>query len=214
MTRSSWFTIAYAVMLGAAGPLTACASSGDSTAQMENRQSPMEESRLGQSPAAAPPAAQTTSGYTDAQVQSYVAARAEIERLTPAQTAEYQQQVSAILQRHNLSPDVYNTINAAAATDQTLANRIAASTTYTDAQLQAFVAASAEIDPLNRQLATATGEARTPIVEQIRAALERHDLGVATYNAIAARAQTDQQLAARIAALRTAQSPQPPPSDG
>ena len=36
--------------------------------------------------------------------------------------------------------------------------------TYTDAQLRSFVTASAEIDPLNRQLATATGEQRTAIV--------------------------------------------------
>lgn len=223
MTRSSWFTLAYALMLGVAGPLAACASRGDSAQAQSARPSALEESRLGQTPTTAPPApAQAASPYTDAQVQSFVAARAEIQRLTPGTTAEQQaqhtQQVSAILQRHNLAPDVYNEIDAAARTDQALANRItaasAASTTFTDAQLQSFIAASAEIDPLNRQLASAAGEARTPIVEQIRAALARHNLDVNTYNAIAARAQTDQQLAGRIAQLRTAQNPAPTPNEG
>jgi hypothetical protein len=223
MTRSSWFTLAYALMLGAAGPLAACASRGDSAEAASTRQSPIEESRLGQNQTTAPPASmQGASVYTDAQVRSFVAARAEILRVPAGQTAEQQagrtRQVSAILQRHNIAPDTYNEIDAAARTDQALANRVSAaavgSTAFTDAQLQAFVTASAEIDPLNRQLAAATGEARTPIVEQIRAALARNNLDVDTYNGIAARAQTDQALAARIATIRTAQNPAPPPSDG
>lgn len=73
--------------------------------------------------------------------------------------------------------------------------------TFTDAQLRSFAAASAEIDPLNRNLASASAEQRTQITGQIRAALERNNLDSDTYNAIAARAQSDRQLAARIAAL-------------
>lgn len=76
---------------------------------------------------------------------------------------------------------------------------------FTDAQLRSFAAASAEIDPLNRQLASASGEQRTQIVGQIRASLQRNNLDQATYNAIAARAETDTQLATRIASLRPAQ---------
>lgn len=215
MKRSSWFTLAYALMLGAAGPLAACASNADSTAAT-TRQSPLEESNLDENSAAQ---ATLTSPYNDAQIRSFVAARTEIQQLTPGQTAEAQaanqRRIGEILTRNNLAPDVYNAIEAAARTDQALANRVSAagasSTTFTDAQLQAFVAASAQIDPLNRQLATATPEQRTQIGSQIRAALAHHNLDIDTYNGIAARAQTDQALGQRIAQLRAAQ-PAPPPA--
>jgi hypothetical protein len=151
-------------------------------------------------------------------MQAYVAARAEIQRLTPGQTAEAQaqnqQRIGEILQRNSLAPDLYNEIEAAARTDQALANRVSAAavgTSFTDAQLQAFVAASAEIDPLNRQIATAPAEQRAEIGAQIRAALSRNNLDIDTYNGIAARAQIDQALGARIAQLRAAQ-PAPPPA--
>jgi hypothetical protein len=78
--------------------------------------------------------------------------------------------------------------------------------TFTEAQLRSFAAASVEVDPLSRSLASATAEQRTQIAGQIRTALQRRNLDADTYNAIAARAQTDTQLAARIAALRPAQS--------
>jgi hypothetical protein len=215
MTRSSWFTLAYALMLGAAGPLAACASNADSTAA-SSRPSALEESNLDESSAAQ---ASMASPYSDAQIQSFVAARAEIQQLTPGQTAEAQaatqQRIGEILSRNSLAPDVYNAIEAAARTDQALANRVSAagvsSTSCTDAQLQAFVAASAAIDPLNRQIATATPEQRTQIGAQIRAALSQHNLDIDTYNGIAARAQTDQALGQRIAQLRAAQ-PAPPPA--
>ncbi len=215
MTRSSWFTLAYALMLGAAGPLAACASNADGTAATA-RQSPLEESNLDESTAAQ---ATMNSPYSEAQIQSFVAARTEIQTLTPGQTAEAQaanqQRIGEILQRNNLAPDVYNAIESAARTDQALANRVAAAgvsnTSFTDAQLQAFVAASAQIDPLNRQIATATAEQRTQIGAQIRAALSQHNLDIDTYNGIAARAQTDQTLGQRIAQLRAAQ-PAPPPA--
>jgi hypothetical protein len=218
MTRSSWFTLAYALMIGVAGPLAACASNRDSDQADDNGQSALSQSRLQQSGSAQ---AQASSPYTDAQVQAFVAARDEIQRLTPGQTTEQQaanqQRISEILQRNNLTPDVYNAIEAAARTNQALANRIAAASvgsTFTDAQLQAFVSASAEIDPLNRSLATASAEQRAQIGEQIRNALARYNLDIETYNGIAARAQTDQALAARIAQLRAAQGTPPPPSEG
>jgi hypothetical protein len=213
MTRSSWITLAYALVLGAAGPLAACASNANDNA--EARQAPIAESRLNQSGSA-----QSQSGYTDAQVQAFVAARDQIQQLTPGQTAEQQaanqQRIGEILQQHNITPGIYNAIEAASHTDQALANRIAAAsvgTTFTDAQLQAFVAASAEIDPLNRSLATATAEQRTQIADQIRAALQRNNLDIETYNGIAARAQSDPQLGARIAQLRAAPA-NPPANEG
>lgn len=221
MTRSSWFTLAYALMLGAAGPLSACVSHPSSHLQTERaRQSPLEESHLNQSGApasaaaeqsAAPQAqAQSASSYTDAQIQAFVAARAEIQRLTLAQNTQQQaanqQRIGDILQRNNLTPDVYTAIEAASRTDQAVANRIAAvsasNTNFTDAQLQAFAAASAEIDPLNRQIASASAEQRTQIAAQIRATLQRHDLDIETYNQIAARAQTDPALSQRLAQIR------------
>jgi hypothetical protein len=222
MNRSSLFTLAYAALLGAAGPLAACASHSGETAPRHS-QSALAESHLDQSAAPAPAmaaaTAQPASPYSDAQVHAFVAARTEIDRLTPGQTAEQQsanqQRIGEILQRNNLPPDTYNAIGAAARTDQALANRItaasASSTTFTDAQLQAFVSASAEIDPLNRRLATATPEQRTQIATQIRAALQRTNLDIDTYNGIAARAQTDPALGQRLAQLRAAQ-PAPPPA--
>ena len=216
MTRSSWFTLAYALMLGAAGPLAACAGNNADSTAATARQSPLEESHLDESSAAQ---ATMNSPYSDAQIQAFVAARTEIQALTPGQTAEAQatnqQRIGEILTRNDLAPDVYTAIEAAARTDQALANRVSAAgvsrTSFTDAQLQAFVAASAHIDPLNRQLATASAEQRTQIGSQIRAALSQHNLDIDTYNGIAARAQTDQALGQRIAQLRAAQ-PTPPPA--
>jgi hypothetical protein len=215
MNRSSLFTLAYALVLGVAGPLAACASNGDGG--QTSREAPLAESHLGQQGASQTAA----SPYSDAQVQAFVAAREEIQRMTPGQTTEQQaanqQRIAQILQQRNLTPDVYNAIEAASRTDQALANRIAAAsvgTSFTDAQLQAFVAASAEIDPLNRQLATATAEQRAQIGNQIRAALARNNLDIETYNGIAARAQSDPQLGARIAQLRSAQTPAAPTPNG
>lgn len=75
---------------------------------------------------------------------------------------------------------------------------------YTDAQLTSFVAASGEIEPLTQSLSTATPEARTAAIAQIRASLQSHGLDGATYNAIATSMQTDTALAARVNGLRTA----------
>ena len=80
----------------------------------------------------------------------------------------------------------------------------AAPSSYSDAQLQSFAAASLEIDPISRTLATATPEQRTEAATQIREILTRHQLDSATYNQIASSAQSDPALAARVAELQTA----------
>jgi hypothetical protein len=158
--------------------------------------------------------------YSDAQVQSYIAARSAIGQLSPGSTTEAQREnqlrIGQILQQNNLTPDTYNAIAARAQTDQTLANRIAAASVgdeFTDAQLQAFVAAGIEIQPLNQQLATATPEQRTAIAEQIRGVLQRNNLSIEAYNGIAAQAQDDPELAARITAIHSAQTPAETPSE-
>lgn len=78
----------------------------------------------------------------------------------------------------------------------------AAQAAYTDAQLRAFAAASLEIDPISRTLPSASAEQRTQATAQIRSILARHQIDAATYNAIAARAQTDAAFAQRIASLQ------------
>lgn len=78
----------------------------------------------------------------------------------------------------------------------------AAPTSFTDAQLQSFVTASRQIEPLNRQVQTATPEQRTALATQIRSILTANNLDGATYNAIATRAQSDPSLAQRIASLQ------------
>ncbi|HRO03492.1 MAG TPA: hypothetical protein PLS69_07815 [Terricaulis sp.] len=81
---------------------------------------------------------------------------------------------------------------------------------FTDAQVSAFAAASAEVDPISRTLSSATAEQRAEATTQIRAILERHNIDADTYNAIATQAQGDQALAARIRAAHGAHTP----SDG
>jgi hypothetical protein len=197
MTKLKLLACATIAAFGAA----ACASSDDRDNNRASTAPATQSSNAG--------AAQT---YSDAQVQGFVAARQEIQALTPGTTADAQaanqSRISQILQSHNLAPDVYNAIASAAQTDQTLANRIAAAsvgTSFTDAQLQAFATASAEIDPITRSLATATPEQRDQAAVQIRAILARNNITFDAYNGIAAQAQSDDQLAARIAALSAAQ---------
>jgi hypothetical protein len=183
---------AVAVLIAAASIMAACSSSGSSD-----------------SASAAPPAATSTpaQAYSDAQVQAFVAARTELQA---AGANADQARVSQILQSHNITPTDYNAIQTRAQTDQTLANRISAAavgTDFTDAQLQSFIAASAAIDPINRTLATATPEQRTEAATQIRTILQQNNLTFEQYNGIAARAQADQTLAARINALRAPAAP-------
>ena len=100
-------------------------------------------------------------------------------------------------------------LSTGAAMAQTPASPPAATqSSFSDAQLQAFAAASLEIDPISRALPSATAAQRTQATTQIRTILQRHNIDSATYNAIAARAQSDQEFAARIQTLhRQAQAP-------
>jgi uncharacterized protein DUF4168 len=74
-------------------------------------------------------------------------------------------------------------------------------TSFTDEQLRAFSAAAREIQPMNAQLTSGTAEQRATAAEHVRQILARNNLDGATYNAIAAQAQSDPALAQRIAAL-------------
>lgn len=75
------------------------------------------------------------------------------------------------------------------------------SATYTDDQLRSFATASTEINPIAGTLSTATPEQRAAGADQIRAVLQRNNLDVATYNAIASQAQSDPAFAERIRSL-------------
>lgn len=75
------------------------------------------------------------------------------------------------------------------------------SATYTDDQLRSFAAASTEINPIAGTLSTATPEQRAAGADQIRTILQQNNLDVATYNAIAAQAQSDPAFAERIRSL-------------
>jgi hypothetical protein len=65
-----------------------------------------------------------------------------------------------------------------------------------------------EIDPISRGLAGATPQEQATAAEQIRAILGQHQLDIEVYNGIAAQAQTDADLAARIAALQMPAMPE------
>jgi hypothetical protein len=161
---------------------------------------------------ALPAFAQPAQQYTDAQLQAYMAASREIEpisnrvaQMTPQQRTQATAQIRTILRRHNLTGDQYNAIEIQSGADAALARRIAdlRVQNLSDDMLRRFVAAAAEIDPISRSLtADATETQRAQASAQIRAVLDRHEMGAATYNAIAARAQSDQALAERIAELQ------------
>ena len=158
----------------------------------------------------APTATTQTATYTDAQLRSYTAARTEMEPLqaqlatqTPEQQAQTRQQIAAIIERHGLTATQFNGIANMANQDRAFASRLAGlqPDTFSDETLRAFAAASIEIDPISRSLAGQTPEQQTQATEQIRQILQRNNIDSATYNAIAARAQADPALAARIASL-------------
>ncbi|MGE0740339.1 MAG: DUF4168 domain-containing protein [Hyphomonadaceae bacterium] len=157
--------------------------------------------------AQAAPQTQQPTTFTDAQLRSYVAAREEIEPLqanfasqTPEQQRATTAEITAVIERHGLTPVQFNAVARMANTDQAFASRLAAAQpdTFSDETLRAFTAASAEIDPISRSLATQTPEQQAQSAEQIRQILTRHNLDGATYNAIAARAQADTAFAARL----------------
>jgi hypothetical protein len=200
MRKNALFTLAYAAVIGAAGPIAAGAGGTWDTA------------------AAQQPAQQS---YSDARLQAYVAASRDIDpissrvaQMTAEQRADATRRIQQILRRHNLTGDVYNGIRTQVNADAALAQRIAALQVQnpTDDLLQRFAAAAGEIDPISRSLtAEASEQERAQAGAQIRAVLDRYNLHAATYNALAARAQSDQAFADRIAQLR---APQPAPSDG
>jgi hypothetical protein len=200
----------YTVWFCAAGALalSACASTTETTGATSTTQSAAAQQQ--------PPAA---GAFTDAELRHFLAARAEIQpltanfaSLTPEQRTQVTQQIIEIQARHSITPARYDAIARALRTDTALATRVTGLQGFSDAQLQAFAQASLEIDPINRTLANADAAQRAQATEQIRQILERHNLDGATYNAIATRAQTDQALAARIAALRAPSAQAEPPA--
>ncbi|MGD9980255.1 MAG: DUF4168 domain-containing protein [Hyphomonadaceae bacterium] len=197
----------------AVASLAALAAACAGTQRTEGAGTSTMSSTASGSPSSMPAQTTQSAAITDAQLRSYVAARGEIEPLqtslatqTPEQQTQTRAQIAAILQRNNLSAETFNQIAQQANNDRTFAARLAAvqPDTFTDATLRAFAAASVEIEPITRTLATATPEQRTQATEQIRQILQRNNLDSATYNAIAARAQSDTTFAARIASLHRA----------
>jgi hypothetical protein len=208
MTHKTRLLALAALTAVSAGGLGACASSGGSTSA---ERTTSEGAASASTETARAPAETTTSGFTDTQLRAFVRAQGEIEPIsatlaaaTPEQRTAATQQISAILQRNNLTADQYNQIASQANTDIALRNRLLAVApvgSYSDAQLQSFIAASREIDPINAQLATATPEQRAAATEQIRAILTRNNIDANTYNSIAAQAQANAELANRIRTL-------------
>jgi hypothetical protein len=201
MTKFQLLAAAAVAALGAACAAGSGASNATTSAGATT-QSATPSAAGTQTPAAA--------AYTDAQLRAYIAAKNEIEPLqanlatqTPEQQTQTRQQIAAILQRNSLSPEQFNGIARMSNEDRTFAARLAAlqPNTFTDETLRAFAAASVEIDPISRNIATQTPEQRAASTEQIRQILQRNNLDSATYNAIAARAQADPALASRIASL-------------
>ena len=211
MTRFTTMAAA-AALLGVA----ACASNSADTASAAAPQSAAPQAQATAPPQAAAP----TSGYTDAQIEAFVTAREQINQLspgtTPEQQAANQQRIAQILQESGITPEQYNTILTAAQTDQALNNRIAVAAvgdSFSDAQLSAFIAASAEIQPLNASLASGTPEQRAATAEQIRSILQRNNLDLETYNGIAAQIRANPELQARLNALAQQQAPAATPSE-
>jgi len=74
---------------------------------------------------------------------------------------------------------------------------------FTDAQLHDFARATLELDELQRGLGASPTEAQRQQASQAaHAVLERHNLDVPTFNAIADQARSDEALAQRIRTMR------------
>lgn len=193
--RKALTSVAVAALAAAA---TACAQSGGQDVAVN----------------AAPPAqtqAAPAAQISDAELAAYSAARAEIDPITAQyasmsaeQRAAATAQIVEIQQRHNLTAARYDQIARAVQTDRQVAQRATAQGGFTEAQLQAFAEASLEIDPISRQYAAAPPAQQEQLAAQMRAILERVEIDGATYNAIAAAAQTDAELASRVAELQVA----------
>ena len=195
MPKLSW-------LAGAAAMLAAACAGSDSTDTTRAAASAQSAAQAG--------------NFTDQQLRGYLAARTEIEPIqaryegmSEAERTQARTQITAIVERHGLTPVSYDAIARQASTDAALANRLTSlqPDTFSDANLRAFAAASTEIEPINRTLAAASSEQRTAAAGQIRAILERHNLDGATYNAIASRAQSDPAFAERIRALHSPPAP-------
>ncbi|MBY0566468.1 MAG: DUF4168 domain-containing protein [Hyphomonadaceae bacterium] len=193
--------VAASALLGVAG----CASNGDDTAVAAAPRSAAPQTQSAPQMSTPAPA---TSGYTDAQIESFVRAREQINQIspgaTPEQQAANQQRISQILQENGITPDQYNAILSAARTDQALNNRIsvaAVGDSFSDAQLRSFIAASIEIQPINATLASGTDAERAAAAEQIRGILQRNNLDIETYNGIAAQIRSNPELQTRLNTL-------------
>jgi hypothetical protein len=106
-------------------------------------------------------------------------------------------------------------IAACASTDATPATSVAAASTtaaqtqqpptdpasMTDEQLRAYVAARAEIEPLQAGFASQTPEQQLQTTAQITQVLQGHGMTPAQFNAIGNRAAQDTTFGARLAAL-------------
>ena len=153
---------------------------------------------------------QTETQISEAELQAYIAARDEIAPITARYASMSAQertpataQIVEIQQRHNLTAARYDAIERGIQSDPELAQR-AAGEGFTDAQLRAFAEASLEIDPISRQFAAAPPAEQQRLATEMRDILARYELDGSAYNAIASAAQTDAELAARIAALQVA----------
>jgi len=74
--------------------------------------------------------------------------------------------------------------------------------TFTDAQLQAYLDAKAQIDPISAKIDGLSPSERQIATDRIRGILDQHSISADTYNAIATRARTDVALSNRLAGLR------------
>lgn len=197
MIKTLWTSAAVSAMALAAA---ACAQTG---ADMQSNTASAQQN-----------VASVNAPVTEADLQAYTAARNEIAPITAGfaelsddERAQATAQIVAIQERHNLTPARYDAIARALESNPELAQRHEAMQGFSDTQVAAFAAASVEIDPVARELATASDTERAEGAEQIRQILDRHGLDGATYNAIATAAQTDPDLQQRINAERPTAEP-------
>ena len=94
-------------------------------------------------------------------------------------------------------------LSAAAQAPEPEAPAAAPAATFTDEQLRSYASASAEIDALHRAEGGDPAQAHSlQVTQQASAILQRNNIDVPTFNAIADRARTDTALAQRIQSLR------------
>lgn len=157
----------------------------------------------------APPPTTAASAPSDEQLRRYIAVRDAIGTLTRGETFEEQRQnqirIGQFLQANDLSADRYQSIDAQARTDATLRNRVAAlsiSGDISDEMLRNFAEASLQIAPIAASLSGATQAQRQIASARITTILAQSGLSSEAYNGIAVRAQSDADLAERIASAQ------------